>query len=140
MAFVWSRLIRHEHKFSMVDVQNATLAGGVALGAAADMRLTPFIAMAIGFVAGTVSGSYTIVAANHIRIYDLKSFLRKGKHQKISVEYFCFRNKCEYIVSTPIFFTLVTLLFPPTCPQCLALRVCRRTASIHAVYTTRAAC
>ena len=57
MAFVWSRLIRHEHKFSMVDVQNATLAGGVALGAAADMRLTPFIAMAIGFVAGTVSGS-----------------------------------------------------------------------------------
>ncbi len=57
MAFVWSRLIRHEHKFSMVDVQNATLAGGVALGAAADMRLTPFIAMAIGFVAGTVSGA-----------------------------------------------------------------------------------
>jgi ammonium transporter Rh len=27
MAFIWSRLLRHDHKFNMVDVQNATLAG-----------------------------------------------------------------------------------------------------------------
>ena len=79
MAFIWSRLLRHDHKFNMVDVQNATLAGtlpfvllalfshffhlyflfessgGVAMGASADMRLTPFIAIIVGCIAGTVS-------------------------------------------------------------------------------------
>jgi ammonium transporter Rh len=38
-----------------VDVQNATLAGGVAIGAAADMYLYPGTAMAVGALAGTLS-------------------------------------------------------------------------------------
>jgi len=40
-AFVFSRFLRGEGKFFMVDIQNATLAGGVAVGSGADMILGP---------------------------------------------------------------------------------------------------
>lgn len=40
MAFVWSRLLRHDHKFNMVDVQNATLAGTSCLPLASLAVLT----------------------------------------------------------------------------------------------------
>lgn len=36
-------------------VQNSTLAGGVAIGAVADMPIGVFAALIIGFVAGSVS-------------------------------------------------------------------------------------
>jgi ammonium transporter Rh len=42
-------------KFGMVEIQNSTLAGGVAIGAAADMVMNPFGAMCVGLFAGTVS-------------------------------------------------------------------------------------
>lgn len=42
-------------KFDMVDVQNATLAGGVTIGAIADMNLGPAAAMGVGVAAGLVS-------------------------------------------------------------------------------------
>ena len=38
-----------------MHVQNATLAGGVALGTSANMPLQPWLAMAIGCVAGVIS-------------------------------------------------------------------------------------
>lgn len=54
-AFIASHVARREHKFNMVDVQNATLAGGVAMGTCADLVITPGAAVAIGSIAGTVS-------------------------------------------------------------------------------------
>ncbi|KAJ4461460.1 putative ammonium transporter Rh type B [Paratrimastix pyriformis] len=39
----------------MVDIQNATLAGGVAIGSAAEMRLFPVGAIAVGILAGLLS-------------------------------------------------------------------------------------
>ena len=38
-----------------MHIQNATLAGGVAMGTTADMLLQPFVPLIIGGMAGTVS-------------------------------------------------------------------------------------
>ena len=43
------------YKFDMVDIQNATLAGGVAVGSAADLVIDPWGALLIGTIAGFVS-------------------------------------------------------------------------------------
>jgi len=55
VSFVASHIFRKEQKFFMVDIQNATLAGGVALGASCDMLILPGSAIAIGSIAGLVS-------------------------------------------------------------------------------------
>ncbi|PFX22508.1 ammonium transporter Rh type A-like [Stylophora pistillata] len=61
-------------KLSMVHVQNATLAGGVAVGTTSDMFLTPFGALLIGCIAGalsTVGCSYlTSFFAKSLKIHD----------------------------------------------------------------------
>lgn len=43
------------NKWEMVHVQNATLAGGVAVGAVADLMLQPWGALILGFLAGLLS-------------------------------------------------------------------------------------
>lgn len=53
-SFVVSRLVS-EHKFNPVHIQNSTLAGGVVMGVAADLDLTPAGAIGSGFIAGVVS-------------------------------------------------------------------------------------
>ena len=55
MAFLASYTFRRDRRFNMVDVQNATLAGGVAMGACCDLLILPGSAMAIGAIAGVVS-------------------------------------------------------------------------------------
>ena len=39
----------------MVDIQNATLSGGVAVGAVADMMIQPYGAFLLGSICGVVS-------------------------------------------------------------------------------------
>jgi ammonium transporter Rh len=55
MATALSKLVRPERKFDMEDFENATLAGGVAIGSFADFRLNLGGALTVGTVAGTVS-------------------------------------------------------------------------------------
>lgn len=53
-AFLFSYALRGG-RFEMEDIQNATLAGGVAVGTSANLVLFPGTALAIGLVAGFVS-------------------------------------------------------------------------------------
>ncbi|NXE74865.1 RHAG protein, partial [Cochlearius cochlearius] len=55
VTFALSSLVDQRGKFNMVLIQNATLAGGVAVGTCADLSIRPFAAMCIGSVAGTIS-------------------------------------------------------------------------------------
>ena len=54
-AFAFSTVLSHSKKFDMVHIQNATLAGGVAMGATCELAINPASAVAIGIVAGVVS-------------------------------------------------------------------------------------
>eukprot|EP00039_Didymoeca_costata_P032116 m.36865 g.36865 ORF g.36865 m.36865 type:complete len:454 (-) comp9194_c0_seq1:3102-4463(-) len=51
-AFVTSKIIHG--KFVMGDIQNATLAGGVAVGSSADLVIGPYGALIVGCVAGFI--------------------------------------------------------------------------------------
>uniref|UniRef100_A0A8C5R352 Rh family B glycoprotein n=1 Tax=Leptobrachium leishanense TaxID=445787 RepID=A0A8C5R352_9ANUR len=54
-TFALSALFNGEGKLDMVHIQNAALAGGVAVGTAAEMMLTPYGAMIAGILAGMIS-------------------------------------------------------------------------------------
>jgi len=54
-AFIADNLMRPEHKFDMVSIQNATLAGGVAVGSASDLVIHPWGAILIGMCAAVLS-------------------------------------------------------------------------------------
>ncbi|KAL9864300.1 ammonium transporter Rh type A [Geothlypis trichas] len=74
VTFALSSLVDKRGKFSMVLIQNATLAGGVAVGTCADLEIHPFSAMVIGVIAGIVSvlgfQFLTPVMASKLRIQD----------------------------------------------------------------------
>ena len=53
-TFITSRIVKNG-KFDMVHIQNATLAGGVAVGAAADLYMHPGGVIAVGIIAGIIS-------------------------------------------------------------------------------------
>ncbi|XP_008151424.2 ammonium transporter Rh type A [Eptesicus fuscus] len=73
-AYAFSSLVEHRGKLDMVHIQNATLAGGVAVGTCADMAIHPYISMIIGSIAGMVSvlgfKFLTPVFATKLRIHD----------------------------------------------------------------------
>ncbi|KAI4548869.1 hypothetical protein MG293_001199 [Ovis ammon polii] len=54
-TFALSALVGGDGRLDMVHVQNAALAGGVVVGTSAEMMLTPFGALAAGFLAGAIS-------------------------------------------------------------------------------------
>eukprot|EP00727_Mastigamoeba_balamuthi_P008999 m51a1_g4721 putative ammonium transporter rh type c (472) ;mRNA; f:321828-323475 len=54
-ATALSALLRHENKIEMIDVQNATLAGGVAIGSSANLGIYMQGAMSVGMLAGAIS-------------------------------------------------------------------------------------
>lgn len=54
-GFLLSKLLRPGHKLDMVDIQNATLAGGVAMGSASDFVVGVSGALVTGFIAGGLS-------------------------------------------------------------------------------------
>jgi len=55
MTFVISSFFGHGRKMDMVDLQNASLSGGVAVGAIADLMIQPYGAFLIGSLVGTIS-------------------------------------------------------------------------------------
>jgi len=63
VAFLASRVFRGHHgHYEMEDIQNATLAGGVAIGGSADLVISPGGALTVGTVAGLISVfGYTFV-------------------------------------------------------------------------------
>uniref|UniRef100_A0A4X2JYM0 Ammonium transporter Rh type A n=1 Tax=Vombatus ursinus TaxID=29139 RepID=A0A4X2JYM0_VOMUR len=73
-AFAFSSLVEQRGKLDMVHIQNATLAGGVAVGTCADMAIQPYGAMVIGSIAGIVSvlgfKFLTPIFAIKLRIHD----------------------------------------------------------------------
>lgn len=69
-AFFMSRLLRPHNKFSMEDILNATLAGGVAVGSSADLVIGPYASLIIGAIAGSLS----VVGYVYIQPYLQKKF------------------------------------------------------------------
>lgn len=73
-AFYTSRLLRPGKKFDFEEFQNATLAGGVAVGSSADLVLRPWGALVVGNVAGILSAFGFIYLSpllnKHLKIHD----------------------------------------------------------------------
>lgn len=73
-TFALSAFVNGERKLNMVHVQNATLAGGVAIGTVANMIIQPWGALLIGTLAGIVSVlGYNYVTPflnNSLKIHD----------------------------------------------------------------------
>ena len=54
-AFLVDGIVRPNHKFDMVSIQNATLAGGVAVGSSSDLVIQPWGAIIIGLLGGAIA-------------------------------------------------------------------------------------
>ena len=67
VSFLVCSLTDEKNKFRMVEIQNSTIAGGVAVGTVADMLTAPCGAMLIGGVCGGVSvlGYYYVTPVLH---------------------------------------------------------------------------
>ena len=66
-AFAMSALLNEHKKFVMEHIQNATLAGGVAIGAVADLMVGPWAALTIGGLAGILSVvGFEFISVSHL--------------------------------------------------------------------------
>eukprot|EP00795_Rhopilema_esculentum_P004944 gene4944-21286_t len=54
VTYIISPMLSKDGKLNMVHIQNATLAGGVAVGTASNLFLKPWVAMLSGFVGGFI--------------------------------------------------------------------------------------
>lgn len=54
-AFATSKMLSHSKKIDMVHVQNATLAGGIAMGTSCNLDICPVASITIGLFVGTAS-------------------------------------------------------------------------------------
>lgn len=69
-AFATSSLLNEHKKFVMEHIQNATLAGGVAIGAVADLVVGPWAALFIGSCAGVLSvAGYDLLTVSLMEIW-----------------------------------------------------------------------
>lgn len=67
-SYAMSAMLTSEHKFDMVHIQNSTLAGGVAIGTAANLMVQPWGAMLIGCIAGIISVcGYSMLTVRFVR-------------------------------------------------------------------------
>ncbi|EGR28966.1 rh50 glycoprotein, putative [Ichthyophthirius multifiliis] len=74
-AFTCSIMFRSgEFKINVIDIQNASLAGGVAMGTCADMHILPIYAILIGIFAGCVStlgfSRFMFIIENKLQLHD----------------------------------------------------------------------
>jgi len=73
-SFAFSAAMNKHHKFVMEHIQNATLAGGVAIGACADLVVQPYGCLIVGGIAGIISTlGYDLITpwfAKTLKIHD----------------------------------------------------------------------
>ncbi|XP_047146568.1 ammonium transporter Rh type A isoform X1 [Hydra vulgaris] len=72
-SFACSSFVNKKFKLNMVHIQNATLAGGVAVGTCADLMIKPWGAIMIGMFAGCISVlgyNYLTPILNKHKIHD----------------------------------------------------------------------
>lgn len=86
---------KHVHSvhvlYTQIHIQNATLAGGVAVGTMADMMIHPWGALLIGSVAAVLSVlGYTFVTV-------LFHYTRLYKVSQSGMQYCAQQRKCEHL-------------------------------------------
>ena len=78
----------------MEHVQNATLAGGVAIGGCADLMIQPWAALLVGTIAGTIS----VYGFDKITVSILKeNYKRKCYVYKFFLSFLIFLACCKQI-------------------------------------------
>ena len=101
-TFIFSMLLSKK-RLNMVHIQNATLAGGVAIGAVADMVVKPYGALTIGTIAGALSViGFEVIspALKRINLHDTCKLPFCAHHFSNPGSYAPALNKVEFTIFT----------------------------------------